>query len=153
MSTRKDLTSLAKHFLQPTNATHRQYEALRAYIVDGLPGPEVARRFGYTYGSFRVLVHQFRQDPDRSFFLAPDKGPHVAPKKQALRDRVVALRKQNLSIYDISRALTADDQPVSPVTVDQILKQEGFVRLPRRGDEDRPPPAHPLPADAADVAR
>jgi hypothetical protein len=152
MSTRKDLTPLTKHFLQPTNATHRQYEALRAYIVDGLPGPEVAQRFGYTYGSFRVLVHQFRQDPDRSFFLAPDKGPHVAPKKQALRDRVVALRKQNLSIYDISRALTADDQPVSPVTVDQILKEEGFVRLPRRGDEDRPPTTRPLPADVADVA-
>jgi len=82
MSTRKDLTSLAKHFLQPTNATHRQYEALRAYIVEGCPGPEVAARFGYTYGSLRVLVHQFRKDPNRCFFLAPDKGPHLAPKKR-----------------------------------------------------------------------
>ena len=34
MSTRKDLTSLAQHFLEPTNATHRQYEALRAYLVE-----------------------------------------------------------------------------------------------------------------------
>src|SRR4051794_22431999 len=153
MSTRKDLTSLAKHFLEPTNATQRQYEALRAYVVEGQPGPEVAERFGYTYGSFRVLVCQFRKDPNRCFFLAPDKGPHVAPKKQALRDRVIALRKQNLSIYAISRTLAAQDQPISPVAVDQILKEEGFSRLPRRDEQDRPLTAHPLPADVADVGQ
>jgi hypothetical protein len=153
MSTRKDLTSLAQHFLEPTNATHRQYEALRAYLVEGRPGPEVAARFGYTYGSFRVLVHQFRKDPSRCFFLAPDKGPHVAPKKQTLRDRVIALRKHNLSIYDISRTLAAEDQPLSPMAVDQILKEEGFLRLPRREDQDRPPTTHPLPAAVADVGQ
>jgi hypothetical protein len=153
MSTRKDLTSLAKHFLKPTNATHRQYEALRAYIVDGCPGPEVAARFGYTYGSLRVLVHQFRKDPNRCFFLAPDKGPHVAPKKQALRQSVIALRKQNLSIYDISRTLAAQDQPISPVAVAEILQDEGFARLPRRDDQDRPTTTHPLPADIADVGQ
>ena len=38
---------LAQVFLTPDNATHRQYEALRAYVVEQLPGPEVARRFGY----------------------------------------------------------------------------------------------------------
>ena len=42
MSSAKQLTPLAQHFLQPSNATHRQYEALRAYFVEGLPGPEVA---------------------------------------------------------------------------------------------------------------
>lgn len=42
------LTRWARVFLTPTNATHRQYEALRAYFVDRVPGTEVARRFGYT---------------------------------------------------------------------------------------------------------
>jgi hypothetical protein len=153
MSTRKDFTSLAKHFLQPSNATHRQYEALRAYIVEGRPGPEVAARFGYTYGSLRVLVHQFRKDPNRCFFLAPDKGPHVAPKKQALRQSVIALRKQNLSIYDISRTLAAQDQPISPVAVAEILQEEGFARLPRRDDQDRLPTTHPQPAAIADIGQ
>jgi hypothetical protein len=139
--------------VEPANATQRQYEALRAYIVEGCPGPEVAERFGYTYGSFRVLVHQFRKDPSRCFFRVPDKGPHVAPKKQALRDSVIALRKQNLSIYDISRTLAAQDQPISPVAVDQILKEEGFARLPRRDDQDRPLTTQPLPADVADVGQ
>src|ERR1700686_1995467 len=115
MSSTIHLTPLGKRFLQPSNATHRQYEALRAYFVERLPGREVAARFGYTYPSFRALVHQFRKDSNRSFFLSPAKGPHTAPKKQAVRDRAIALRKQNLSIYDISRTLSQDGQPISPV--------------------------------------
>jgi len=65
------LTNMARFFLEPANATHRQYEALRAYFVEDLPSAEVARRFGYSPGSFRVLTHQFRQHPDRPFFLPP----------------------------------------------------------------------------------
>src|SRR5271165_4669435 len=59
----KELTDLARIFLEPANSTQRQYEALRAFFVDHLPSADAARRFGYTPGSFRVLVHQFRQDP------------------------------------------------------------------------------------------
>jgi len=44
-------TDLARLFLEPTNAVHRQYEALRAFFIEGLPGAEVARRFGYTRGA------------------------------------------------------------------------------------------------------
>src|SRR3954454_4535166 len=113
MSSGKKLTPLAQRFLQPANATHRQYEALRAYFVEGLPAAVVAARFGYTYASFRALAHQFRHNPSRPFFLTPAKGPQVAPKRQALRDRVIALRKHNLSIYDISRALAADGHVLS----------------------------------------
>src|SRR3989442_6512412 len=101
------LTQLERIFLEPTDATQRQYEALRAYFVEGLPSHEVAKRFGYTPGSFRVLCHQFRQNPQRPFFLQPRKGPHRAPKRDAVRDQVIAMRKPNFSIYDISEALTA----------------------------------------------
>jgi hypothetical protein len=147
----KKLTDLAQVFLEPTNATHRQYEALRAFFVDRLPSAEVARRFGYTPGSFRVLVHQFRQSPGRAFFLTPAKGPPSAPQSDPLRDRIIALRKPNLSIYDISRNLTHQGHPLSPVTVGQILKDEGFARLPRRADEERPPGSRPTTAAVADV--
>jgi hypothetical protein len=151
MSSPNKLTPFAQYFLQPVNATHRQYEALRAFFVEGLSTAEVAERFGYTPGSFRVLAHHFRQDPQRLFFLPTSKGPHAAPKKQAVRDRVIALRKQNLSIYDISRALQADGHPISPVAIDQILKSEGFARQPRRADDERPPATRPTAADVADV--
>jgi len=54
---------------------------LRAYFADKLPSKEVAKRFGYTDGSFLVLAHQFRQNPQREFYLFSVKGPQVAPKK------------------------------------------------------------------------
>jgi hypothetical protein len=147
----KQLTDLSQVFLEPANSTHRQYEALRAFFVDHVSGPEVARRFGYTPGSFRVLVHQFRQDPHRSFFLTPAKGPQSAPKADPLRELIIALRKQNLSIYDISRNLAHQGQSLSPVTVAQVLKAEGFARLPRRADDERPAGTRPTTAEVADV--
>jgi transposase len=151
MSLREKLSSLARRFLQPRNATQRQYEALRAYCVDGLPAAQVAARFGYTTASVRALIHQFRLDPDRSFFRTPAKGPHAPAKKDRHRTQVVALRKQNLSIYDISRALHQAGQPLSPAAVAQILQEEGFAKLPRRADDERPPGTRPTVADVADV--
>jgi len=89
MSTAISLTHLAQRFLQPRNSTQRVYEALRALCVDRVPAREAAQRFGYTPASFRVLVHRFRQDPDRDFFLLPTRGPQAAPKKDAARELII----------------------------------------------------------------
>ena len=146
-----ELTDLARFFLEPTNTTHRQYEALRAYYVDKLPSAEAARFFGYTPGSFRVLCHAFRQNLKRAFFLPPSKNPKVVPEKERVHETIVSLRKQNLSIYDISRALGQSGKTLSPPAIAAILKQEGFARLPRRPDEDRPASIRPEVAAVADV--
>ncbi len=61
-------SGLKRVFLEPAGPTHRQYEALRAYFVEELPSAEAATRFGYTPRSFRVLCHEFRQNPHRAFF-------------------------------------------------------------------------------------
>jgi hypothetical protein len=143
--------TFSHHFLEPENACHRQYEALRAYFVEGLASAQVAARFGYTPGSFRSLVHQFRKNPQRSFFTSNNAESQREQRQEDVHQRVVALRKQNLSIYDISQALLHEDCSLSPVTVDHILKQEGFARLPRRLDEERPPGTRPTGAEAAAV--
>jgi hypothetical protein len=147
----KNLTDLAQAFLTPANSTHRQYEALRAFFVEHLSSQAAARRFGYSPGSFRVLAHQFRQDPQRLFFLPPAKGPHHAPKSDPWRQKIVQARKQNLSIYDISRLLQEQGHRLSPVSIAHLLKEEGFARLPRRADEERPEHPHPETAPAADA--
>jgi hypothetical protein len=139
----------AQAFLVPQNSTHRQYEALRAYFVDHLPGPQVADRFGYTVGSFRQLVHQFRHAPQRRFFAEPP--PRGGKASDAVRDRIVGLRKQNLSVYDIREALAKDGVQRTSVAVGAVLKKEGFAKLPRRMDEERPPGTKPTAADRADV--
>src|SRR3990170_3742606 len=145
------ITEWARRFLVPANSTHRQYEALRAYFVERQPSAQVARRFGYSPGSFRVLCHAFRRQPDRAFFLPPAKGPQAAPKMDRVRAQVVALRKQNLSMYDIRQALEQSGQAISAAAVAIILKQECFARLPRRADEERPPGVRPTAAEVADV--
>jgi len=147
----RDRLTLARRFLTPANATHRQYEALRAFFVEGVPSAQAAARFGYTPGSFRVLVHQFRNGPGRSFFASTAREDRPPGKQQRLRERVVALRKQNLSVHDISHCLAREDEPLSPAAVAAILKEEGFAKLPRRLDVERPDQPRPVLADMADV--
>jgi len=146
---------LERAFLEPTNVTHRQYEALRAFFVEKAPSKEVAERFGYTPGSFRVLCHHFRADPTREFFL-PERtraSPVGKPptKSGRLRERAVAMRKQNLSVYDIAAALDAEGEALSPPAIWAILSAEGFARLPRRADEERALRVGVTPAATADV--
>ena len=140
---------LAQVFLESGNTTHRQYEALRAYFVEQLPAAEVAARFGYTVGSFHQLAHQFRNNSQRRFFVEP---PHPGVKaSDTVRSQIVQLRKQNLSIYDISVALKNESIQRTPVAVSKVLEEEGFAKLPRRADEERPECIKPTQADRADA--
>jgi hypothetical protein len=144
----------AAFFLSPEASLHRQYEALRTYFVEQLPSAEVARRFHYSPGSFRVLCHQFRHDPDkRSAFFRPLPRVYAAPARDPVREQVVALRKRNLSVYDIQRELAAAHHPISINALSVLLHEEGFVRLPRRRDEERPAALKAEAAEVADVRR
>lgn len=140
-------------FLAPEKTTHRQYEALRAYFVEGLSSKEAARRFGYTPGSFRGLCHRFRKIEDRAdhFFRDVPRGPQSAPVRDRLRDKVVAMRKRNLSVYDMKRELRQAGEEASINTLAVILREEGFAPLPRRRDEERPPVPAPEVAQVADI--
>jgi transposase len=147
----KELSTLRRFFLHPRLPKHRQYEALRAYLVEGRPAQEVARSFGYSLGSFYVLCHHFRRDPHPAFFLSPRHGPQTQPKKSAARDLIIRLRKQNHSVYEISRLLKERDRPLSPTAVREVLREEGFAPLPRRLDEERPDYPRPSVEPVADV--
>jgi hypothetical protein len=151
MSTPDAITSEARFFLEPGHPRQRQYEALRAYFVEGLPSPEAARRFGYTAGSFRVLCHKFRRGDLGAFFRDLLRGPQVQAKKDPARPLIIALRKQHLSIYDIQDALGPQGHPLSLTAIHEVLRAEGFARLPRRRDEERPARPQPTRAAVADV--
>ena len=149
MSTRPE----AEFFLSPEKPLHHQYEALRAYFVEDLSSSEAAERFDYTTGAFRVLCTRFRQDPEKGdrFFRDPQRGPRSAPVRDRLRERVVGMRKKNLSVYDIRTELREVGEQVSINALSVLLKEEGFARLPRRRDEERPPTSKPESAEIADI--
>lgn len=134
----KSLSSVRRFFQEPGHPRQRQYEALRAYFLEGKPPKVVARQFGYSPGSFHVLCHHFRREPKPVFFVSPRRGPQAQPKKSAARQLIVQLRKQNYSVYDISRTLQDRKCPLSPTAVREVLKADGFAPLPRRLDHERP---------------
>jgi len=129
--------------------------ALRAYLVDEEPSADVARRFGYSPGAFRVLCHQFRHDPQKraSFFRRPQRGPQSSPARDRVRDLAIAMRKRNLSVYDMQRELAAAGHSISINSLTVLLREEGFARLPRRADDERPDTVKAEIAAVADVRR
>ena len=153
INTRNCITKSADtdFFLSPGNPIHRQYEALRCYFVEKVASQEAARRFDYSPAAFRVLCHEFRHDPAKraGFFQQVKHGPQKAPARDRVRGLAVAMRKKNLSVYDIQRDLASAGHAISINALTVLLREEGFARLPRRRDEERPAT---LKAEAAAVA-
>lgn len=143
----------ADFFLAPESTRHRHYEALRAFFVAGEPSWQVAQRFGYSRGSFRNLCSEFRHDPHQraAFFPAVPPGPYPAPIRDRVHELAVAMRKQNLSVYDIQQELAAAGHTISINALSVLLRAEGFARLPRRRDDERPRRIVAEPAAVADV--
>ncbi|MGH9294514.1 MAG: hypothetical protein ACRD0B_04210 [Acidimicrobiales bacterium] len=115
-------------FATPSTPLQRRYEALRAYLYEGRPAPEAAARFGYSTASLLSAARDFRAGP-RDFFRIPRPGPRSAPAKEAARARVVELRRQGYSAYEIAAALAATDTPLNRTGVAEVLAEEGLPRL------------------------
>jgi hypothetical protein len=126
---------------------------LRCFFIEQRPSAQVARRFNYSPGAFRVLCHQFRHDPNKraGFFQTVKHGPQTAPSRDRVRELAVAMRKKNLSVYDMQRELAAARHPISINALAVLLREEGFARLPRRRDDERPATLKAEPAAVADI--
>jgi transposase len=121
-------------FTAPGQVNQRRYEALRAYFVDGLSYAEAGERFGYTRWAVINLVREHRAGR-LELFAAPKKPgppPGTAPARDRARGRVVELRRQGLSVYEISARLAAEGRPLNRTSVGEILAEEGFGKLARR---------------------
>ena len=142
-----------KRFLRPSHPYHRRYEALRAYFVEHLPSTEVARRFGYTPRSFEVLVSRFRKSDLPPFWRDVRRGRQERPVREPLREAILDLRRQGLSVYDIAERLRASDRPTSHQTVWLVLREAGLKRLPKRSAAQKsiPPSIDPPLSDVREL--
>jgi transposase len=129
-----------EYFTQPTSASQRRYEALRAYLYDDEPAEQVAERFGYTAASVRQLASELRAGR-LELFVEGKPGPKGPRKQPVVRQRVLELRARDLSVTAIADILTDEGTPVSHDTVWQVLKGEGLERLAVRSAGRPPPPA------------
>jgi transposase-like protein len=118
-------------FGRPAQVNQRRYEAIRAYLHEGASLDEAAARFGYTRSALASLVRDFRAGKLVLFAEPGRPGRKSAPRKDAARGRVAELRRQGLSVYEISTRLAAEGTPLNRTGVGQILAEEGFGRLLR----------------------
>ena len=132
------MTPAERFFLRPENPAHRRYEALCAFHVEGKKAKEVSGLFGYTLSSVYTLVRNFKRlldsdHPDAQFFVSTRPGRKEKDTTGTLNKLIVELRKKYLSVPEIKAILDSlDDGNVSEKYVYNILKKEGFARLPRR---------------------
>ncbi len=123
----------ADAFTAPAQVNQRRYEALRAWFTEGLTYEQAGARFGYTRWAVVDLVRQHRAG--RLGLFAPPRKPGpppgTAPAKDAARGRVIELRRQGLSTYEISARLSAEGRPLNRTSVGEVLAEEGFGRLVR----------------------
>jgi transposase-like protein len=121
----------AEYFTAPRHPNQRRYEALRAYFTEGLTVAEAGARAGYTRSAMASLLREFRAGQLELFAPPGRPGPKSAPAKDRARARVIALRREGLSVYEISARLRDEGTPLNRTGVGQILAEEGFARLLR----------------------
>jgi transposase len=112
---------------------HRRYEALRAYFLDGATYAQAGQRFGYTRWAMINLVREYRAGT-LTLFAPPRKPgppPGSAPAKDRARGRVIEVRRDGLSTYEISARRAIEGTPLNRTSVGEILAEEGFGRLLR----------------------
>ena len=121
-----------KYFLYPVHDWQKRYEALRASFVDRLPAKVVADRFGYSQSYVNLLRHQFVHK--KIDFSEPvPEGKIKRRKVDALtRSKICNFRDHRLSAGEIVQLLSEDGVEISVRTVERILAEEGYTRLPRR---------------------
>ena len=138
MAARSGQREGAEAFTAPAQVNQRRYEALRAYFAEGLSYAEAGARLGYTRWAMINLVRDYRAGKLELFAppRRPGPLPGVAPAKDRARGRVIALRRQGLSAYEISARLAAEGTPLNRTSVGEILAEEGFGRLLRHPEPE-----------------
>lgn len=128
------------YFMHPQTIMQRQYEALRAHFIENLPISEAAVKYSISESYLRKIRSEVQNDLNSNrdpFFIERTPGPKSAHKADKIEDLVVSLRKENLSIIDIKSALESLGLKASLDTINRILNENGFKRLPRRTYEEK----------------
>lgn len=121
-----------KYFLYPAHDWQRRYEALRASFVERLSAKIIAERFGYSTSYIHLLRHQFIHG--KIDFSEPvPEGKTVRRRVDSkIRLKICNWREHRLSAGEITQLLSEEGVELSVRTVERVLAEEGFTKLPRR---------------------
>ena len=121
------------YFRHPAEPGQRHYEALRASFLERLSARAVAERLAMSPGYVHLLRHRFRRGLVRFTFRPADVPGARRGTPAGIRARVVELRRhRELSAGQIAEIIEDEGTELSVRTVERILREAGFPRLPRR---------------------
>ena len=121
-----------KFFLHPVHEWQRRYEALRASFVERLPARVVAERFGYSTPYIHLLRHLFTHEKIDFSEPVPEGRSNRRRIDAALRAKIRNWREHRLSAGEITQLLSEEGVEVSVRTIERVLAEEGYPKLPRR---------------------
>lgn len=128
---------LSLFFSQPVSAPQRQYEAIRAIIVDNLSPHEVAKKFNYSPHTLMSLMRDVRAGKLDLFPSRGLRGPKQRQTPDYIQSLIFSYRKLDLSCSDIALRLQKEGYKISKSTVENIISDAQLSRLPRRTNSER----------------
>ena len=127
-----DPLDLMQFFTNPQTTRQKQYEAVRALVVEKMSVEQVCKKFNYKVNTVYALI---RDAKGGKIALFPEvkKGPAERRTSPKIQEKIILLRKRNnLSSPDIRRGLSEQGIKISTRTIERILKDAGFGKLKRR---------------------
>jgi hypothetical protein len=127
----------SSYFTEPSSATHKQYLALRRFFADGYTAGQVAKECGYSTSTVYSMVRDFKEkmgggDSEDPFFKENKTGRKPVDRKGEIEETVINLRKKYFSVPDILIATDAMGFGLTIYSIEKIITDAGFARLPRR---------------------
>jgi len=127
----------SSYFTEPSLAAHKQYLALRKFFADGYTADQVAKECGYSRHTVYSMVRDFKEkmggsDSEDPFFKENKTGRKPIDHKGEIEETVINLRKKYFSVPDILIATDAMGFDLTIYSIEKIIKDAGFARLPRR---------------------
>jgi transposase len=127
---------LTDFFRNPRSPRQRQYEALRAHLLEDLPLKKAATQYGFSPHTLQTLMHNLRAGR-LDFFPKIPTGPRQRRIIPHVQDMICQLRQANFSVAQIAAQLQVEGIPLGPSTVERVLKDAGFGKLHRRSAAER----------------
>jgi len=127
---------LKAFFLAPQTPKQRQYEALRAHVIDDVTLKTAARLYGFTPDTLQALLHDLRAGK-LDFFPRRSTGPRQRRVTPHVQDEICRLRQRDLAVAQIAEHLAGEGITLGQSTVERVLKDAGFAKLHRRSADQR----------------
>jgi transposase len=128
--------NLIDYFNRPSTKRQKQYEAVRAFVIDNLSAEDIATKFNYSINTVYTLIRDAKKGK-LQLFPVLKLGPTHRQASNIEIEKVIQLRQKNFSVTDIYQELSKEGIAISESTVERILKDNGYEKLSRRSDKER----------------